>query len=173
MADDAVVMSEEILWKGSPSQLLNLGKHLIALVLVAGIGVGGIFFPPAWFAVALPLLWMLWNYLVVRCRVYELTNERLRLYEGVLNQKIDELELYRVKDTTMDRPFLLRIFGLCTLHLDTSDRSHPKIDLEAIRDGQNLRETLRKQVELWRDRKRVREVDFEDGGELEGGDALL
>ncbi len=165
-------MSEEVLWKGSPSQLLNLGKHLTALLLAVGIGIGGAFFAPAWFALPLPLLWMLWNFLVVRCRVYELTNERLRLYEGVLNQKIDELELYRVKDTTMDRPFWLRMFGLSTLHLDTSDRSHPKVDIEAVSDAMNLRETLRKQVEYWRDRKRVREVDFEEGGEFEGDDLL-
>ncbi len=165
-------MSEEILWKGSPSQLLNVGKHLIALLLVAAIATGGVFVPPVWFALPLPLLWMLWNFLVVRCRVYELTNERLRLYEGVLNQKINELELYRVKDTTMERPFWLRVFGLSTLRLDTSDRSHPKVEIEAVADAVNLRETLRKQVEFWRDRKRVREVDFEEGGDLEGGDLL-
>lgn len=165
-------MSEEVLWKGSPSQLLNVGKHAIALVVAIGVAVGGVFIPPVWFALPLPLLWMLWNFLVVRCRVYELTNERLRMYEGVLNQKINELELYRVKDTTMDRPFWLRIFGLSTLHLDTSDRSHPKVSIEAISDAMNLREILRKQVEYWRDRKRVREVDFEEGGDLEGGDLL-
>lgn len=166
-------MSEEILWKTSPSQLLNLGKHLIALLLAAGIGVlGAVAFPPAWFALPLPLLWMLWNFLVVRCRVYELTHERLRLYEGVLNQKIDEVELYRVKDTTLDRPFWLRVFGLGTLHLETSDRSHPQVAIEAISDARNRREILRKQVEFWRDRKRVREVDFEEGGDLEGGGLL-
>jgi uncharacterized membrane protein YdbT with pleckstrin-like domain len=120
----------------------------------------------------MPLLWMGWNFLTVRCRVYELTDQRLRMYEGVLNQKIDELELYRVKDTTMSRPFWLRLFGLCTLSLDTSDRSHPKVEIEAVGDGDNLRETLRRQVEHWRDRKRVREVDFEEGGDMEG-DGLL
>lgn len=165
-------MSEEILWKGRPSQLLNIGKHLIALVGIVAVAIGGGFFPPVWFALPLPLLWMLWNFLVVRCRVYELTSERLRLYEGVFNQKIDELELYRVKDTTMDRPFWLRIFGLSTLRLDTSDRSHQRVELEAIPDAMNLREILRKQVEYWRDRKRVREVDFEEGGDLEGGGLL-
>lgn len=165
-------MSEEILWKGRPSQLLNIGKHLMALIAVVAIAIGGAFFPPIWFALPVPLLWALWNFLVVRCRVYELTNERLRLYEGVLNQKIDEIELYRVKDTTMERPFWLRIFGLAVLNLDTSDRSHPKVSIEAISDAMNVREMLRKQVEYWRDRKRVREVDFEEGGDLEGGDLL-
>lgn len=165
-------MSEEILWKGSPSQLLNLGKHLLALAIAAGIGIGGAFVAPLWFLLPLPLLWALWNFLVVRCRIYELTSERLRLYEGVLNQKIDEIELYRVKDTVIDRPFWLRIFGLSTLTLDTSDRSHPKVEIKAIADAKEVREKLRKQVEFWRDRKRVREVDFEEGGDLEGSDLL-
>jgi uncharacterized membrane protein YdbT with pleckstrin-like domain len=165
-------VSEEILWKGSPSQILNLGRYLLALLLAVGIGVGGFFFPPAWAALVLPLGWALWRYLVVRCRVYELTSERLRLYHGVLNQRIDEVELYRVKDGTMERPFWFRMFGLSTLLLDTSDRSHPKVEIEAVADGVNLRETLRRQVEFWRDRKRVREVDFEEGGEIEGGDIL-
>lgn len=163
-------MNEDILWKGSPSQMLNLGKFLVGLLLIAGIGVGGTFFPPAWAAIVLPLAWMLWEFLKVRCRVFELTTERLRIYTGVLNQTIDEIELYRVKDTTMERPFWLRMFGLSSLFLDTSDRSHPKVELEAISDAVNLRETLRKQVEFWRDRKRVREVDFEDGGDMEGGE---
>ncbi|MBK1826597.1 PH domain-containing protein [Haloferula rosea] len=163
-------MSENVLWKGRPSQLLNLGTYLVGTLLIVGIGIGGTFFPPAWFAGIIPLVWMLWKFLTVRCRVYELTNERLRLYTGVLNQKIDELELYRVKDTTMDKPFMLRIFGLATVHLDTSDRSHPKVELHAISNAVELRETLREQVERLRDLKRVREVDFEEGGEMEGDD---
>ena len=166
-------MTEEILWKGRPSQVLNLGSHVLALVVAGAIGAGGAFFPPAWFALPLPLIWMAWNFLKVRCRVYELTTERLRLYDGVFNQTIDEVELYRVKDTTMDRPFWFRMFGLSNLHMDTSDRSHPKVTIEAVSDGITLRETLRKQVELWRDRKRVREVDFEEGGEMEGDDLPL
>jgi uncharacterized membrane protein YdbT with pleckstrin-like domain len=166
-------MSEEILWKGSPSQVLNLGKFVVGLLLVAGIGIGGAMFPPAWAALVLPLGWMLWEFLKVRCRVFELTTERLRLYSGVFNQTIDEIELYRVKDTSMERPFWFRMFGLSSLYLDTSDRSHPKVELEAISDAVNLRETLRKQVEYWRDRKRVREVDFEEGGDMEGMDEGL
>lgn len=165
-------MSENVLWKGRPSQLLNLGSYMVGLLLIVGIGIGGSFFPPVWIALILPLGWMLWRFLTVRCQVYELTNERLRLYTGVLNQNIDELELYRVKDTTMERPFLLRIFGLSTVHLDTSDRSHPKVRLHAISKAVELRETLREQVERLRDLKRVREVDFEEGGEMEGDDFM-
>lgn len=162
-------MSEELLWKGSPSQVLNLGKYLLALLLAAGIAVGGIFFPPAWAALILPLGWALWIFIETRSVRHELTTERIRLYAGVFNQKMDDVELYRVKDTSMERPFWYRMFGLSTLIIETSDRSQPRIEIKAVGDGDNLRETLRKQVEFWRDRKRVREVDFDESGALADG----
>ncbi|NIP97108.1 MAG: PH domain-containing protein [Akkermansiaceae bacterium] len=113
-----------------------------------------------------------WNYLVVRCQRYEVTTQRLRLVEGVLNQRIDEVELYRVKDTQILRPVLLRVFGLGNLQLETSDRTHPKPVLAAIKNATEVREQLRKHVETLRDQKRVREVDFDETGDSEFGDEL-
>ena len=93
--------------------------------------------------------------------VFEFTSERLRIYEGILNQEINEVELYRVKDTRLEKPFWLRIFGLSNIVLQTSDRSLPEVNIRAVRNGIEIREKLRKQVEALRDKKRVREVDFE------------
>jgi uncharacterized membrane protein YdbT with pleckstrin-like domain len=166
-------MSEEVLWRGQPAQIINVWKYTVALLLAAAVIVGATFLPILWVALVIPLAWGVWIYLVVRCRVYEVTSERLRLYRGVLNQRIDELELYRVKDSVIERPFWLRLFGLSTIVLDTSDRSHPVVEIEAIRNGPDLRDRLRKQVEYWRDRKRVREVDFEEGGDMEGDEGLF
>ena len=163
-------MSEEVLWKGSPSQVLNLGRYVIALALALGIAFGGLFFPPAWIALVLPLGWALWIFVETRATRHELTTERIRLCAGVFNQQMDDVELYRVKDTSMERPFWYRVFGLSTLIIETSDRSQPRIEIKAVHHGDELRETLRKQVEFWRDKKRVREVDFEDGIVADAGD---
>ena len=162
-------VSEEVLWKGSPSQVLNLGKYLVALLLAIGVAVGGLFFPPAWAALVLPLGWALWTFIDTRSIRHELTTERIRMIRGIFNQKLDDVELYRVKDTSMERPFWYRVFGLSTLLIETSDRSQPHIEIKAIHNGDELRETLRKQVEFWRDRKRVREVDMDET--LVDGDA--
>jgi uncharacterized membrane protein YdbT with pleckstrin-like domain len=168
-------MSEEsTLWKGSPSQWLNLGPFTAALVACVGICVGGIFFPPAWLALVLPLGFMVWKYLVVRTQVFELTSERLRVTSGVINQQVDEIELYRVKDSLMVRPWWMRLTGLASIELETSDRSMPRLSIPAIHNGVEMREILRKQVELIRDRKRVRELDFDEaatGGDT-GTDAM-
>ena len=163
-------VSEEVLWKGSPSQVLNLGKYLVALLLAIGIAVGGLFFPLAWAALLIPLAWAIWTFVETRSVHHELTTERIRMTAGIFNQKLDDVELYRVKDTSMERPFWYRVFGLSTLVIETSDRSQPRIEIKAVHNGDELRETLRKQVEFWRDRKRVREVDM-DENLADSGDA--
>ena len=161
---------ENTLWKGSPSQWLNLGPLCLALVMAIGIGVGGMFFPPAWIALPLPLIYLIWKYLTVRSQVFELTSERLRVTKGIVNQKIDEIELYRVKDSVMERPWWMRLTGLASIVLETSDRSLPHLVIPAIHGGVELRELLRTHVELQRDRKRVRETDFDEMGGGDHGD---
>lgn len=160
--------NETTFWKGSPSQWLNIGHFGAALLLAAGISIGGVFFPPAFIGLIIPLVWIVWRFLVVRCQTFELTNERLRVSNGVINQQIDEVELYRVKDILVVRKWWMRMTGLGTIHLDTSDRSMPKIDIPAISDSLELRESLRKKVEAMRDKKRVREMDFDETAN-EGG----
>ena len=156
-------VSEEIsFWKASPSQWLNLWVFLTAGIIVVGIVVGGVFFPPAFIALLLPLGWIVWSYLIVRCQLFELTSERLRITSGVINQQIQEVELYRVKDTITIRPWWMRVTGLATIKLETSDRAQPRVTIAAVRKGVELREQLRKQVELQRDKKRVRELDFDE-----------
>ena len=154
--------TETPLWKGTPSQWLNIGHFSLALLLTAGILVFGAFVPFSYIALILPLTWIIWCYLANRCQVFELTSQRLRITKGVFNQTIDEIELYRVKDVLLVRKWWMRILGLGSLHLETSDRSLPSITISAIPDAINLRESLRKEVENVRDKKRVRELDFEE-----------
>lgn len=162
---------ENVVWKGQSNQLINFWPFLICLIVImlliwASLGFSNIYLA---LVIIAPLAYAFWVWLSTRCRVYELTNERMRVYTGVLNQEIDEVELYRVKDTKILRPIWLRIFGLSTVILDTSDRALPKLELKAVRHGAKIREDIRKYVEILRDKKRVREVDFEGGddGEME------
>lgn len=159
---------ENSLWKGSSSQWLNLGPFAAALVVAAGIIIGGVIAGPAapfvLVALVLPAVYLIWRYLVVRTQVFELTSERLRLTRGVINQKIDEIELYRVKDSQMVRSWWMRLTGLASIVMETSDRTLPNLVIPAIHGGEQVRELLRKHVELERDRKRVREMDFDEHG---------
>jgi uncharacterized membrane protein YdbT with pleckstrin-like domain len=137
---------EKALWSGTPSQLVNLPWYVLWVLL---------------FWLLIPLLVLLWQWLVIRNTVYELTSERLKLRSGVLNKQLDEVELYRVRDYKLEQPFFLRLFGLGNISLQTSDRSHPHLTLRAVRNGEQLYEQLRQAVEQSRAKKGVRELDVE------------
>ena len=130
---------DKIVWNGSPSQLTNIKTYIL-------------FF----WTIILPLI----VYLRTRFTIYELTEERFREKTGVLSQKIEELELYRVRDYTVEKPFIMRLFGLGNLILVTSDKTNPKIYLYAIRNVESVRDVFRKNVEATRKQTGTKEVDF-------------
>jgi uncharacterized membrane protein YdbT with pleckstrin-like domain len=158
-------MSETTIRKTTPSQWINIWNFFGASILAIASIAGGFIFPDLhliWLGIIPAFLWAGWKWLVIRCEHYELTTQRLRITQGVFNQIIDEIELYRIKDITMTRSFWMRLIGLSSIHLKTSDRSLPNLEIPAITQGDELREQLREQVEIIRDRKRVREMDFSD-----------
>ena len=137
---------EEVVWTGSPSQVLNLPVYVVCGLL---------------FWLVIPVFIAVWKWLVLRNTRYELTTERLRIRQGVLNKELDELELYRVRDYRLEQPFWLRLFSLGNITLRSSDTSHPFIVLRAIRDGESVREQIRTHVEECRIKKRVLPLDVD------------
>ncbi|HBE96968.1 MAG TPA: hypothetical protein DDW68_07325 [Verrucomicrobiales bacterium] len=161
---------ETVVWKGRSNQIVNFWPLVTSILITIALIVGA-FYSSGWVAAGaiIPLVYCGWVWLQTKCKVFEFTSERIRIYQGVFSQDIDEVELYRVKDTRLLKPFWFRIFGLSTIVLNTSDRTCPTVEIKAVKDGPGIREKLRKQVEMLRDKKRVREVDFEgsDGDEME------
>lgn len=140
------VESETAIWTGRPSQLINLPIFIVCLLL---------------FWLVFPIFVALWRYLEIRAIRYDLTTQRLYFASGVFNRDRDQLELYRIKDYHVGKPFLLRIFGLGDVVIMTSDQTTPTLRLRALHRTDTLADRLRDQVEIRRDRKRVSEVDFE------------
>jgi uncharacterized membrane protein YdbT with pleckstrin-like domain len=139
--------SEQVVWSGRPSQFVNTGTFITCAIF-------------AWLIVPIPVAF--WRWLEVRCITYQLTNERLRIEQGVLSRRTDELELYRVKDTAIIEPFWLRLVSLATVQIIAHDISSQRTSIHAIpaAEAKQLRETIRTNVERLRTQKRVREIDF-------------
>jgi uncharacterized membrane protein YdbT with pleckstrin-like domain len=169
----------ETIWKEKPSQITNLGQYII-LVLVAVIGfylwtkeipIGRYFYKegiklerkfllvPIFSIIVISLLSLAWKMLTIYCWSYEITEETLFETKGVLSQKKEATELYRIKDYSVQRPFFLRIFGLSTLVIFTSDISDPTQELRGINNGEETLQLIRAKVEEQRRIKGVREFD--------------
>ena len=131
---------EKQLYIGRPSQILNIISFIIW----------------SW-TLFVPII----IYLKTRFTVYEVTDQRIKLKTGILNQEIDECELYRVRDYKIVKPFFQRIFGLGKIELVTSDRSNSSINLNGIKNPENLYDLIRDNVEKIRRKTGTREVDVE------------
>ena len=139
--------AENLVWQGRSSQILNLGWFVLGVLLLPTLIV--------------PIL-VLVKYLRLRCRVYEITSERLRITSGILSKKTDYLELYRVKDMNLEQPFTLRLFGLGNVVLLTSDKTTPDVTIPAVAQASALLDQVRSLVEACRRKTGTREVDFAD-----------
>ena len=139
-------MEEKEIWNGSPSQWTNFGTYAMCIIFCLLI---------------FPIFIALWRFLVVKTWKIKITNQRLIEKKGVLSKTTEELELYRVKDIRLDQPFFYRLVGLSNVILVTSDRTNPIVTIPAVTDGKNLKEKLRTAVDIRRDKKGVRETDFE------------
>src|SRR5262245_37499072 len=98
--DRVMATAEKTLWQGHPSHVTNFWTYVLC----------GLTF---WLIV--PIFIALWKWLEMRCFVYELTTERLKHTSGVFSKRLDELELYRVKDIAIEQPFALRLFSLANI----------------------------------------------------------
>ena len=147
---------EQLLWTGRPSHWTNFLTYASCVFFFA---VTVMIFPGV---AVLFLGFAVWRWSELRCIRYELTTERLRLTEGLVSRSINEIELYRVKDTSFRQSIVQRMFGLGTIFLITSDRSSPNSNIRAIdsQTAMRLREEIRTYTERQRDRKGVKEIDY-------------
>ena len=165
--------AEHTVWQGTPSQIINLSQYLLWGLVFTVLLVSGVFIlksmdtiPSGAVAMliviaAIPLVAAGWKWVIVANTKYELTTQRLRTRTGVFNKRLDELELYRVRDYKLEQPWFLRLFSLSNIVLQTSDKSTPQVVLRAIPRGDFLREQMRTYVEEARMRRGVREIDLD------------
>ncbi len=163
------VAAEQELWRGHPSQVLNMEVYSFwaIVLLVAFIAVYFMVFDESrfWSAVILGGVALVgfFNiaaaYLHLRAIEYVVTTQRVRIISGIFSKDIQEIELFRVKDTAANQTFFLRLFGLGAITILSGDERQPRIVLSGVPQAVELREKLRQEVMTLRQRFGVREVD--------------
>ncbi len=137
---------ERTVWQGGPSQWGNAPVFVLGALLSF---------------LVLPLVYAVVMLLETRFTRYDLTTQRLRSRTGVLSKRVDEIELYRVRDFTVEQSVWQRAVGLGSVRLVTSDRSHPEFVMKNVRGHARVADLLREHTETMRRMKRVRELDVE------------
>ncbi len=131
-------------WIESEGQVVNYPAFVLCLLF-------------AWLIV--PALYAAYRWFWTNAHVYTLTDQRLSESSGLFSRSVEIVELYRVKDLSIEQPLLQRMLGRGRVVIETSDRSTPTIVLNAIRRPEEVASMLRERVERTRVTKGVREID--------------
>lgn len=127
-------------WQGSPSQWTNFWWFVLCVLVI-------------------PIPWAVWKIVSTATTDYAVTTQRLTLRKGVFNRTLEEIELYRIKDTTLNRSLMQRVLGLGTVEVESSDASMPQLVIPWVKDAESVRERIRANVEAVRRARGVRELD--------------
>jgi hypothetical protein len=133
---------EQVLFEGRPALLQTVWSYLIALVTVG---------------LALIVYWI-----KQRNTHYRITNQRVVIEKGFFSKRIEQVDLYRINDYTVDLPFGQRVVGTGNLVLESMDRSTPHLRLDGLStDVRALYEKIREATEIDKRSRGVRVVDYE------------
>ena len=105
----------------------------------------------------------IWCGLPLTFTIYSYDEERFYIKTGFLNQREDEVRLYRVQDLTITRSFIQRIFGMGSIHVNSSDKTMGDFEIRNIKNVAEVKEKLSELVEIQRDKKRVNTREYVSG----------
>jgi len=140
---------EKELWRGRYCAKAMIGAWVLSGLITVAVPIVGIVISEGWFwwiaAIGLIALWIhqLLKYAYRRLNIsYEFTTQRLIHHMGILRQVTDRIEAIDMDDITFEQTVLERLVGTGTIHIISSDRSHPEIFLKGIDNVKEVSEII-------------------------------
>lgn len=132
--------AEEQLWKGGYSGRAMVGTWLLCSVLTIAAIVATVMFEQLpWLAtlIAIAVLWVIVASIYAARRLgvhYQLTTQRFIHQTGILSRRTDRIEVIDINDVSYEQGPVQRMFGIGSIRIDSSDRSHPTLTMRGISD---------------------------------------
>lgn len=153
---------ETVIFEGSPSQWGNLASYISlgifgligVVVMLVGVGVEDV--TTGWVGTGMLLLSVICAvnaYINLRYIQYHVTTERIELERGWLSRRVDNLDLFRLKDVRVSQGIFDRIVGIGTVTVISRDSTDPIIQLTGVFRPRELYDRL-KQEAVRADRRR-------------------
>ena len=140
--------SESLICERRISTKACLGQQIAAALLGVGIAVGMFaFFPPAAPIGLLP--WgvaFIWSKLLRAGYCYRLFQDRLEIETGLVSRKIENIELFRVRDVGLQQGVLGRVLNIGDVLVHSTDTTASDLHVKAIDDPREFYQQLRELV---------------------------
>lgn len=77
---------------------------------------------------------------------YQVTNERIRISEGLLGKEREDIELVRVQDVDYKQSLTERMLNIGDVYIRSHDPSHPEVVLNNVSNPAEVHEIVRRAV---------------------------
>lgn len=131
--------NEDELWSGTYSPKAMVGPAVgLAVLTVVGIAIGALAGGGLLVVIALAMvLWAILGLVVWYRRLsvrYRLTTYRFFHETGLLSRTRNRIEVIDINDVTLQQGLIERMFNVGTIHIQSSDITHPDLYLPGIED---------------------------------------
>lgn len=86
---------------------------------------------------------------------YKITTERIVVRTGRLRTSEEDIELYRLKDISVNQTLLQKAQNIGDIKITSTDVSHKEMVLEKVPDPFDLKEKIREAANEMRDKKNI------------------
>jgi uncharacterized membrane protein YdbT with pleckstrin-like domain len=145
VGNPTAVRETQVLWSASEGQISNAGVYLVAILT---------------FWLVLPILYAGFRYLRTARHRFTLTDQRFVEESGILVKHVESVELYRIKDISVQGTLLQSIFGRGQIVIQSTDATCPTLLVNAVANPVVVSELVRNAVEVRRTERGVRAFDF-------------
>ncbi|HSI87299.1 MAG: PH domain-containing protein [Candidatus Methylacidiphilales bacterium] len=149
-------LEEKVIWEGHPSHWAFMYEYLLRFLLACAFGaicfacylfshipafvIGSI---AAFAAFVVSLIFLAAKVIEAYNLSYKLTNQRLQIRRGLISTQVNELELFRLRDTSANQTVGERLFGIGNIWITAADTDMPRLCIYGVANPTELRETIR------------------------------
>jgi membrane protein YdbS with pleckstrin-like domain len=131
---------QAVIFEGTPSWKAWFWSYVFACILSL---------------VVVGLVWVLVLELRRKGTRYKLTGRTIDFEAGVFSKRIETVQLWRVQDIDFQQSFFDRVFNIANIHITTTDRSTPELDLRGLPASREVFERLKDAADLARQQRVV------------------
>ena len=92
--------------------------------------------------------------------VYSLDDDAFFVTTGLLNMNFEEIKLYKIRDYSITRSLIQRIFGLGTIRILSADSSCPELFVRNIKDVMSVKKLIEMKVDEARKKTGIKTQEF-------------
>ncbi|GAC1310467.1 MAG: hypothetical protein NVSMB24_27800 [Mucilaginibacter sp.] len=152
-----MTQNDDILLK--PAMLFAFLKTLPLIFLAIAFLLLAWWLSPYFILFSLAVCGVAWyRLLYIRSFQYLITTEYIRLTRGIFFKRVDQVEMFRVKDYIITQSLILQLFRLMYLTLKSTDPENPVIQFQGIPES-TITDTIRDRVQEARKNNKIYELN--------------